>query len=93
MQEVVCKAYGIKKGKLLKSKRGTFNEPRNVSIYLARKIRSDGLMDICKYYNLKKYSSASNVVENVKKKLSKDREFSDRVNELRKKLINSQPET
>ena len=32
-------------------------------------------MDICKDYNLKKYSSASSIVENVKKKLLKDRKF------------------
>lgn len=56
-------------------------------------IRSDGLMDICKDYNLKKYSSTSTVVENVKKKLSKDRKFRNRVNELSKKLTKSQPET
>ena len=93
IQELVCKEYGINKGELVKSKRGTFNEPRNVAIYLTRMIRSDGLMDICKDYNLKKYSSASTVVESVKKKLSKDREFRNRVNELSKKLINSQPET
>jgi chromosomal replication initiation ATPase DnaA len=93
IQEFVCKAYRINKEELIKSKRGTFNEPRNVAIYLTRMIRSDGLMDICKNYNLKKYSSASTVVENVKKKLSKDREFRNRVSELSKKLINSQPET
>ena len=62
-------------------------------IYLILMIRSDGLMDICKDYNLKKYSSANTVVENVKKKLLKDPKFSNRVNELSKRLINSQPET
>jgi len=56
-------------------------------------IRSDGFMDVCEDYNLKKYSSASTVVENGKKKLLKDRKFRNRVNELSKKLIKSQPET
>jgi len=50
-------------------------------------------MDICKDYNIKKYSSASSVVENVKKKLLKDRKFRKRVNELNQQLIKSQPET
>jgi hypothetical protein len=50
---------------------------------------SKGLMDICKDYKLKKYSSASSVVENVKKKLLKDRKFRKRVNELSEKLIKS----
>jgi chromosomal replication initiation ATPase DnaA len=77
----------------VKSKRGTFNEPRSVAIYLTRMIRSDGLVDISKDYNLKKYSSASNIVENVKKKLLEDRKFRNRVNILRIKMLNSQTET
>lgn len=93
IQELVCRIYGITKGELVKSKRGTSNEPRGVAIYLTRMIRSDGLMDICKDYNLKKYSSASSIVENVKKKLLKDRKFRNRVNKLSQKLIKSQPET
>jgi len=93
IQELVCRTYGITKGELVKSKRGSFNEPRGVAIYLTRMIRSDGLMDICKDYNLKKYSSASSIVENVKKKLLKDRKFRNRVNELSQKIIKSQPET
>jgi chromosomal replication initiation ATPase DnaA len=78
---------------LVKSKRGTFNEPRSVAIYLTRMIRNDGLMDICKDYNLKKYSSASSVVENVRERLLKDRKFHDRVNELSRELTKSQSET
>jgi chromosomal replication initiation ATPase DnaA len=89
IQKLVCISYGIRKNELLKSKRGTFNEPRNVAIYLTRIIRSDGLIDICKDYNLKKYSSASSIVENVKKKLLKDKRFRDRVNKLREQLTKS----
>jgi len=93
IQELVCRTYRITKEELVKSKRGTFNEPIGVSIYLTRMIGSDGLMDICKDYNPRKYSSASTVIENVKKKLLKDRKLRNRVNELSKELIKSQPET
>lgn len=93
IQALICRTYGITKEELVKSKRGTFNEPRGVAIYLTRMMRNDGLIDICKDYNLKKYSSASSVVENVKKKLLKDRKFRNRVNELSRQLIKSQPET
>ena len=55
--------------------------------------RSDGFIDICKDYNLKKYSSASSIVENVKKKLLKDRKFRNMVNKLSRELIKNQPET
>jgi chromosomal replication initiation ATPase DnaA len=84
---------GFTKKELVKSKSGTFNEPRSVAIYLTRMIRSDGLIDICKDYNLKKYSSASSIVENVKKKLLEGRKFRNRVNILKIKLFNSQTET
>ena len=93
IQELVCRTYGIKKEELVKSQRGIFNEPRNVAIYLTRMIRSDGLIDICKDYNLKKYSSASSVVENVRNKLLKDRRFRTRVTFLSGQLTKSQSET
>ena len=67
--------------------------PRGVAIYLTRMIRSDGLIDICRDYNLRKYSSASSMVYTVKQKLSKDQKFRNRVKELSKKLIKSQTET
>jgi len=93
IQDFICKSYGITKKELTKSKRGTFNEPRSVAIYLTRIIRRDGLIDICKDYNLKRYSSASTVIENVKKKLLKDKEFHNRVSQLGEKLIKGQTQT
>jgi putative transposase len=93
IQQLVCKTYGITKEELIKSKRGLFNEPRGVAIYLTRMIRSDGLIDICRDYNLKKYSSASSVVDVVKQRLSKDRKFRSRVENLSEKLIKGQSVT
>jgi len=46
IKQLVCKSYHVKENNLLKSKRGTFNEPRNVTIYLARRLRGDGLDEI-----------------------------------------------
>ena len=40
IQDLVCGTYGIIKERLIESQRGKFNEPRNVSIYLTRMIRS-----------------------------------------------------
>jgi putative transposase len=93
IQQFISKTYGVTKKELLKSKRGYFNEPRAVAIYLARVIRNDGLIDICRDYNLKKYSSASSVVEGVKQRLSKDQKFRSRVENLSRKLIKGQTET
>ena len=60
---------------------------------LSRMIRSDGLIDICREYNLKKYSSASSVVDGVNQRQSKDRKLCHRLKILGEKLIKGQPET
>jgi chromosomal replication initiation ATPase DnaA len=84
----------VTKGELVKSKRGTFDEPRGVAFYLTRRMtRSERLMDICGDYNLKNYSCASSVVENVKNKLLKDGTLRRSVNELSQPLIKIQPES
>jgi len=62
-------------------------------IDLSRMIRSDGLIDICREYNLKKYSSTSSVVDGVNQRLSKDRKLCNRLEILGEKLIKGQPET
>jgi len=54
IQALVCRTYGIRKEELVQSKRGTFNEPSGVAIYLTRMIRSVDLIAICRDYNLKK---------------------------------------
>ena len=43
IKRVVCKVYHVDEEDLLRSKRGIFNEPRNVAIYLTRRLRGDGL--------------------------------------------------
>ena len=47
----------------------------NTPVPVNRMIRRDGLIDIYRDYSLKKYSSASGIVETVKGKLSKDRKL------------------
>lgn len=93
IKQIVCNTYHVEKGHLLKSKRGTFNEPRNVAIYLSRTLRGEGLHEICREYQLKKYSSASSVIERVRDQMSNDQQFRRRVEQLRLMLIKSQTET
>ena len=42
-KEVVCKHYMVKERDLLVSRRGYFNEPRIVAIYLTRRLRGGTL--------------------------------------------------
>jgi chromosomal replication initiation ATPase DnaA len=82
IRQVVCKTYGVNEEDLFKAKREIFNEPRNVAIYLTRQLRGEGLVEICRDYNLKKYSSASSVIERVRKRISKDPQFKKRIDLL-----------
>ena len=43
IKEMVCKAYHVSNSDLLASRRGLFNEPRNVAIYLLRGLKGEGL--------------------------------------------------
>lgn len=93
IKQFVCRTYQVKEEELLKSKRGTFNEPRNVAIYLTRQLRGENLNKICREYGLKKYSSASSVIERVREQIIRDLKFKKRIAELKRILVKSQTET
>jgi len=78
----VCDYYGTKHSDLLKSKRGTFNEPRCAAIYLIRKVRHDKLKEIGDLFNLEKYSSVSSIIERMKFKMRHDRKLKTRIEKL-----------
>ena len=89
IKQAVCKAYHVETQELLKSRRGTFNEPRNVAIYLTRILRAEGLTEICQEYGLGKHSSAGSVIERVKKELARNKQFKRRVEALETILTKS----
>jgi REP element-mobilizing transposase RayT len=93
IKQVICRIYGVRVEDLLKSKRGTFNEPRSVAIYLTRQLRGENLAEICREYGLSKYSSASSVIERVGTKMSTDRQLRKRVAKISQVLTKSQTET
>ena len=73
---------------LLRSKRGAFNEARNVAIYLSRVLRGDGLDELCKEFQMKRCSSASSAIERMKDEIRKDSRLRKRVDRLREELLN-----
>ena len=75
---------------LLKSKRGVFNEPRNVAIYLSRLLRYNGLDEIYKAFHMRRHSSASSAIGRMKNELSKSMEMKKRVEKIRLQLVKSQ---
>ncbi len=78
---------------LIKTRRGTCNEPRNVLIYLIRRYRQDSLKEIGRQFKIAKYSSVGSIIERVKKQLQFDRPFRKRLDELHLLINKSHEQT
>jgi len=89
----VCDYYNIKRKDLFKSKRGNFNEPRCVAVYLMRKLRRDRLKEIGKVFGMEKYSSVSSIIERLDSRMRKDLKLKMRVNKMEEQLTKSQEQT
>jgi REP element-mobilizing transposase RayT len=93
IKAVVCDNYDIPEAVLLKARRGISNEPRDVTIYLTRMLRQEGLREIGAKFDLNNYSSVSSAIERVKSMMLKDQRFRLRVEEIRQHAIKSQTKT
>lgn len=89
----VCKFYNVSKDELYKSKRGRFNEPRNVAIFLNRKLRRDSLKEIGRRFQMEKYSSISSIIERIKKQMQTDSTLKRRVDRVADRVSKSQEQT
>ena len=81
--EEVCKYYKVTRDDILISKRGHFNEPRNVSIYLSRCIRNDTLKGVGDAFGIVKNSTVGSVVARVKREMEKNESIGKRVKSLK----------
>jgi REP element-mobilizing transposase RayT len=88
-----CRQYRINNDELQVSKRGVFNEPRNVAIYLTRRLRGDSLHQIGEQFGIRKYSSVSSVIERLKLAIAEDRKLRKRVDSIASALSKSQEQT
>ena len=89
IKKAICKAYGIEESSLLSSRRGILNEPRNVAIFLIRRLRGEKLEEIGRQFGISKYSSVSSAVEKMKSDISADRNLRVRVKNIERILYNS----
>ena len=89
----VCKAYNIKETELYVTRRGYFNEPRNVAVYLIRHLRNDTLKHVGEQFGIEKYSTVSSIVERVKYEMKVDKGLKIRVQNLTEKITKSQRQT
>lgn len=93
IQKIVCEYYRIDKEELFSSRRGISNEPRNIAIYLTRRLRGDSLKQIGAHFQLKKYSSVSSIIERMNEAIVKDQKLRNRIGKLVTVLSKSQEQT
>jgi putative transposase len=93
IKKVVCSYYHMDESELLKSRRGCFNEPRSMAIYLVRMLRKDGLKDIGSAFGLRGYSSTSSILDGMRKQIQKNSELKKRFEEIKREVVISQTET
>ena len=89
----VCDYYDVECKESFISKRGEFNEPRCMAIYLIRRLRRDRLKEIGKVFKLDKYSSVSSIIERMKTRIQNNQKIKMRVKKLEEKLTKSQEQT
>jgi len=65
------------------------NEGRNVAIYLTRRLRRDTLKEIGAQFGIENDSTVSSIMERMKKKLSEDRKFALRLDEIAESITKS----
>ena len=93
IKRAVCEYYRVEEAELFVSRRGSFNEPRNVAIYLARRLRRDRLKEIGEAFQVNTYSSVSSAVERLKAVLAGDTRLRRRVEKLIRIIDKSQEQT
>jgi putative transposase len=86
----VCKFYDVKNHELLTSRRGHFNEPRNVAIYLIRNLRGETLKGVGEVFGINRNSTVSSVVERLNREIRRNKKIKKRVEDLKATLIKSQ---
>ena len=79
---LVCSFYKMNLYELLSSQRGVFNEPRNVAIYLTRKLRQDTLPQIGEHFSIHKYKTVSSILCKMNKLLKHDKNLKRKMDAL-----------
>lgn len=86
----ICRYYNVSFNELLVTRRGVFNKPRNVTIYLLRNIRGDNLNDIKNIFQINAYSTVSSIIQTVSKLIKSSRKFRKQVEEIKNNITKGQ---
>ena len=72
------------------TRRGVFNEPRNIAVYLLRQIRGENLNNICELFNIKTYSTVSSILLRVSRRKKYDRKIKKRIGKIQDSINKGQ---
>jgi REP element-mobilizing transposase RayT len=86
---IVCDAYGVERESLLHARRGQTNMPRNVAIYLCRKLAALRHSEIGEAFGSVKSSSVSSAILRMESLLAEDRKLSREIGKIIRKLNKS----
>jgi REP element-mobilizing transposase RayT len=86
IKHAVCEAFDVSADALAQTARGSTNDPRDISIYLARTLTGASLKHIGGHFDIEKYSTVGSAVSRVKTKIEKDQMFAEHVEKIIKAL-------
>ncbi len=87
--DAVCRYYKVDFDDLLISRRGFFNTPRNVAIYLLRHLRGDDLNSIREIFLINTYSTVSSIVQKTGRLKTKDKKIRKDIQMLKNRIVGS----
>ena len=93
IRATVREFYGVEEGDLLISRRGVFNEPRNMAIYLTRRVGHATLKETSEAFQIDKCSTVSSVSERMKTLIATQKAMRKRAETLISILTKSQEQT
>src|SRR4030042_5728637 len=77
-----CDFYGIEKTELMVTRSRLSNEPRDVAIYLNRRLRKDTLNRITENFQMNTYKTVASVLSKMNKLVSGDRKFRKKIERI-----------
>jgi chromosomal replication initiation ATPase DnaA len=81
--KVLAQSYHVKVDDLLKSRRGTGNEPRRVGMYLVKELCDLKLHDRAERFGIGSYGAVGWACHGVESRMKSDARFCDRVGSIR----------
>lgn len=95
-QEIItttCRHFKVPKEQLFTSRRGQENLPRDLAIYLVRVLTRKTMPEIGTHFEISNYSTVGSVIDRMKQREAKDRDFRKILEKIKSRIAKSQKRT